>query len=293
MIEFHNAEVLDDEGKKEDRVDALEREGEESETKYDAKTLVVRSDMIPRPVRIVHSRGDGLAWRVWPGAKLLLRYIVNKKPDCLFRALPDGRTVPRRKRAQVLELGSGVGTVGLFCAAMGIRSVITDTEESVPALTRSLDANPFLKKEGKGKGVDEDEGGEDLAMAMALDWGKPADAEAAIRSLSSRSFGLKRLVVLLSDCTYWDCLYVPLASTLKRLLLAARECGGKGTVLCAHERRQWKTEKRFFTKRLRQHGLTAAVVHEGLREGEETNPLHALSGWNQRVYRIELAEGTS
>jgi len=285
MLEFVNEEVSGNDGAEEVEEDSSK---EKEEVRNEAKTLVVRSDLIRQPLRIVHSRGDGLAWRVWPGAKLLLRYIVEKKPNCLFRTLPDGRTIPRARRAQVIELGSGVGTVGLFCAAMGIRSTITDTEESVPALNRSLVANSFLTKCG---GSDAEEEGENLAMAMALDWGKQTDATRAIRALSSRSVGLKKLVVLLSDCTYWDCLYVPLASTLRHLLLAARECGGKGTVLCAHERRQWKTEKRFFTKRLRQHGLTATAVYEGLREGEETNPLHELSGWNQRVYRIELADG--
>ena len=63
---------------------------------------------------------------------------------------------------------------------------------------------------------------------------------------------MKRVVIVLTDCTYWDSLFVPLASTIQYILEAIRAEGGHGIALCAHDRLQWKFEKRFFTKRLRQ-----------------------------------------
>lgn len=56
---------------------------------------------LPRPVRVVSSRGDGIAWRIWPGASLLLQYIADELPGCLFRRIAVAALAPvlcRRSR---------------------------------------------------------------------------------------------------------------------------------------------------------------------------------------------------
>lgn len=257
---------------------------EEDETESNAKQrLLLKCDLLQRDIVVVHSRGDGIAWRVWPGATYLLEYIANERPDCLFR-----KGNPRCSRTTVLELGSGVGTVGLFCAGMGMRTILTDTEEAVRALERSVAEN-----EDTAIVADADTchsfSQRKRVVVMRLDWNSKKDAELVLQKMAEGPFGLKRVIIVLSDCTYWDSLFVPLASTIERLLLGIKDSGGQGIVLCAHERRQWKIEKRFFTKRLRQHHLDANVVAERLRDGSETNATHALTGWNQRVYKISLS----
>ena len=227
-------------------------------------------------IHIIQQRGDGLAFRIWPAASLLTDYILKSRPDCLYRTFADGSKQPRRKRCMVLELGAGVGTLGLLTAALGIPTLVTEIEDSVPALERSIKANAFKS--------------EDRIASMPLNWFEKSDADKVIAILKKRN-EMKRVVIVLTDCTYWDSLFVPLASTIQYILEAVRAEGGHGVALCAHERRQWKIEKRFFTKRLRQHKLGTKVIHECLRVGEETNNTHEHSGgWNQRIYEIRLVD---
>jgi hypothetical protein len=249
-------------------------DSDEKKVKNKTRCLIIKHDSLENKfIRIIHSRGDGLAFRIWPAASLLTDYILKHQPDCLYRTMKDGTKQPRRKRGIVLELGAGVGTLGLLTASLGLRTIVTELKESVPALERSIKANKFDSER---------------IFAMPLNWFESADADKVIAILRKKN-ELKRVVILLTDCTYWDSLFVPLASTIQRILERVRAEGGNGVALCGHERRQWKTEKRFFTKRLRQHKLEAETIHECLRVGEETNSTHEHSGgWNQRIYEIRL-----
>jgi hypothetical protein len=187
--------------------------------------------------------------------------------------MKDGTKQPRRKRGIVLELGAGVGTLGLLTAALGLRTIVTEKKECINALERSIRANKFDSER---------------IVAMPLNWCEKLDTDKTVAILKKRN-ELKRVVIVLTDCTYWDTLFVPLSRTIQQILQAVRDEGGQGVALCGYERRRWKIEKRFFTKRLRQHNLEADVIHECLRVGEETNCTHEHSGgWNQRIYEIRL-----
>ena len=49
-----------------------------------------------------------------------------------------------------VELGAGVGLVGLALAAMGARATVTDVRKVLPLLRRNLAANGFDPADGKG-----------------------------------------------------------------------------------------------------------------------------------------------
>ena len=78
----------------------------------------------------------------------------------------------------VLELGAGVGTLGLLTAALGIPTLVTEIEDSVPALERSIKANAFKS--------------EDRIASMPLNWFEKSDADKVIAILKKRNLSSAR-----------------------------------------------------------------------------------------------------
>merc|ERR1712107_421744 len=67
----------------------------------------------------------------------------------------------------------------------------------------------------------------------------------------------RRVFAVGAGIAYWECLHIPLAETLAGLCVA----GGEAVI--GHFQRDWKVERRFWTKVLPRHGLQAVVVWEG------------------------------
>ena len=160
---------------------------------------------LERPTAVL----DGFGHVVWDAAFLLVKWL-----EAMPAALLAGRTV--------VEVGSGVGLVGLAAAALGARVVLTDMPD-VLALTRAnLAANLDLVRRSRTGSV----------CVRTLRWGDArdmadllADADATGRRQPD--------VVLASDVVYQDALFAPLIATLAALagphttvLLAARERHG-------------------------------------------------------------------
>lgn len=210
-------------------------------------------------ISVVHERGRGIAWRIWPGAHALMDWLESNKEnwcdsDC-----------------HCVEIGAGVGLVGLACAGFGAsRVTLTDLPQELGALERSRDTNRPLVR--------------DRVTVAPLRFGESQDVD------SVASLG-KKLVVVGSELIYWESLFEPIASTLDRFIH-----NYNAVAYIGYRTRVWKTEKRFFTKILKQHGLDCEVVGEYFAQEEDSSSQvtdgHVLykedrgQEWNTRVYKI-------
>jgi len=218
-------------------------------------------------VKVVHERGRGIAWRIWPAAHVLLQHLEN--------------SAPLSSDLWVLELGAGVGLVGICCASWGAKKVfLTDLDEALPALKRSVAANEECVSA--------------KVQVCKLAYG---DIEALHLLLQDIPIGADLLVVG-SDLTYWESLYEPLAITMKEIL----DVHPKTKILLAHTKRDWGgTEKRFFTKLLSQNGLNVDIVESFIVEERDAEKQHGTAElmkmekvndenpeWTTRLYGVSL-----
>ena len=214
-----------------------------------------------KDISIVHERGRGIAWRIWPAAHILVEWLEKNK------------AVIKSEPTHVVEIGAGVGMVGVCCAALGADLVtLTDLDEALPALARTAEANPGLS--------------EKLRVAR-LFFGHKDDMRNVVQSTESR------LIIVGSDLVYFESLFLPLAETMRELCYEY-----DATVYLAYKKRIWKNEKRFFSKILEQHGLKAEVVFETIVE-EQDGLSQAADGrvqvaegliWNSRIFKISRFE---
>jgi predicted nicotinamide N-methyase len=219
-------------------------------------------------ISVIHQRGRGIAWRIWPSAHVLIDWLEdNEKKWC-------------RRPVHCIEIGAGVGMVGIAAAAIGASKVtITDLPEAIDAVQRSVDANmPRIRSR---------------ISVQPLSYGNQTEIDQVLSSLD-RTW---KLVILASDIIYWESLFIPIAETLHRFIHQHR-----ATAYIGYRKRDWKTEKRFFTKILAQYKLKCDVVYECQVEEEDgvsqetdgrvvyheilENEVPQDSSWNSRVYRI-------
>eukprot|EP01051_Picozoa_sp_SAG22_P000249 SAG22_NODE_5_length_41775_cov_111.520971_12_plen_387_part_00 len=168
---------------------------------------------------------------LWGGARLLTAHLMGR-PD-IRAAIAGG--------AAVVEVGGGLGLVGMAAAKLGARSVtITDLPEVLPLLRHNIAANfpavtatvpaaPAGGGRGNASGQPGEEGAVGLVRAMALDWTR-CDAKAAT---AAWAFGSSRAEepdghtraeswVVGADVLYDPQLVQPLAETVRMLCSHAR-----------------------------------------------------------------------
>jgi predicted nicotinamide N-methyase len=221
-----------------------------------------------KSIAVVHERGRGIAWRIWPAAHVLIDWMEkNQRRWC-------------KNITHCIEIGAGVGLVGIAAAALGSDSVtITDLPEELAAIRRSVDCNEDVLKS--------------TVNVEALRFGNVQDMQAMINTIPTKT----RIVILASDIVYWESLFIPIAETLS---FFAKERNAVSYI--GYKIRHWKTEKRFFTKILSQYNLHAEVVFEGLIEeddlmsqtssgtvhykNDENTSEQNENSWNTRVYKI-------
>lgn len=217
------------------------------------------------PPAVVDIPGAGVAaLRVSPDAVAMLRWL-DGNPE----ALPQGPVL-------LLELGCGAGLLGLACATMRPEAtlVLTDVAPILPYAERSVAANEALS----GR-----------ALARPLPFGDVAALDAVLAEFEQRP-----VVALGAGIFYWECVYEPLLDSLVQLCHGAHQ----GTALLGYFRRDWKVERRLWTKLMPQRGLAAEVLWEG--EVDEPDDASAFAPactrtpgeWNARVYRV-FAEAPS
>uniref|UniRef100_A0A7S4VU57 Calmodulin-lysine N-methyltransferase n=1 Tax=Alexandrium monilatum TaxID=311494 RepID=A0A7S4VU57_9DINO len=147
--------------------------------------------------------------RVWPAAVALARFFERSPRDSVL-----GR--------RVLELGCGLGLVGLAALAMGAeRVLLTDVAGMLPTLWRTLELNPFFCRRG-------------LVEVDDLDWRHVAEGRKTVPG----PFGL----ICWADCVHWPELFEPLCATLERL-------AGPDTVVLFSAESRGRTEA--FLQRMR------------------------------------------
>lgn len=150
---------------------------------HSAERLIVslaglRLAVVQQPTSLT-ARRVGVGACLWDGALVLAGYLA---------AQPQYSYVGCR----AVELGAGVGLVGLALAKMGAQAVITDIEKVLPLLNDNLVANGFPPEhrppEGRG-----------WAAAAELEWGRPGWMR-TVRRLADPPPDL----VLAADCCYID-----------------------------------------------------------------------------------------
>eukprot|EP00811_Abedinium_folium_P009493 NODE_18775_length_877_cov_3.458667.p1 GENE.NODE_18775_length_877_cov_3.458667~~NODE_18775_length_877_cov_3.458667.p1 ORF type:complete len:284 (+),score=121.07 NODE_18775_length_877_cov_3.458667:65-853(+) len=180
----------------------------------------------------------------------------------------------------LVELGSGAGLLGFACAALIANAtlVLTDVAELVPFAQRSIAANePALASR---------------CVARPLPFGDAAALDAVLGEFAAQA-PAPAVVAVGAGIFYWECVYTPLAETLEHLC-----CRAGGQALLGYFRRDWKVERRFWTKLLPQRGLEVEILWEGVAPEPTDTATFApvctrtLDGeWNARVYRIVRAQG--
>lgn len=240
------------------------------------EVAVVTGDAPPACIDVT---GAGVAaLRISPDAVGFLQWLEGQPAQ-----LPQGPAV-------LIELGSGHGLIGLACAQLLPESslVLTDVAELLPFAERSVAENeePLQSRTAMrplpfGDAAALDAILAEFAAVPAGDEGGEERAAAGADAAPGR-----RIIALGAGIAYWECLHAPLAETLERL------CAAGGEAIIGYFRRDWKEERRLWTKVLQQRGLKVEV----LWEGEVQEPTNSASfapacsrdsgEWNARVYHV-------
>ncbi len=213
---------------------------------------------------MLHERGAGIAWRIWPSAHYLLDFIVRNQS--VWR---DEQGPKDPARTHVLELGAGVGLVGICCAAQLPVGRVTLTDVVLEPLVRSVEANDVQVRS--------------RLHVERLSWGEPLPEFLEPPATSDTDNGETSLLVVASDCVYWESLAAPLADTLSLL------CARGAVAYIAQRKRDWRTERRFFTRLLRQRGLQAEVVSQAMCVELEAD----VQAGEARIHSVPIADSAA
>jgi len=237
------------------------------ELEGEATELVHRSESIRGAfeVRLVQRKIKGIAHQLWPAATHLCRYI-DANLDTVFSAYGG------LENCRAIELGAGIGLVGVYLAALGCkRVVLTDLPEAMELLQTN-------------SGVNDCAG---AAAAMPLCWGNASETEAALSAAlpAESDAPPPPLLIVAADCVYWESLFEPLVDTLCELCLRNSRSRG-ARVLMSHVRR-WRRDAKFF-KLCCKRGLRVDVLSETMEHvpAEHTGKLERAI---TRVYLISSA----
>lgn len=174
-------------------------------------------------------QGRGTGWSVWDAAAATAQYL---------EAASTAGLLLRHRWASVLELGSGTGLAGLAAAAvLRLPTLLTDLPEVLPALRRSVDANPSLSP---------------LVSLAPLDWHSPrlppeahalpptGDGSSSSGSSGRASSGGGRLVIA-ADCVWLEELVAPFVAALEAVATTPADA-----VLLAYQSRSTRVDGLLF-----------------------------------------------
>jgi hypothetical protein len=244
--------------------------------------------------------GGSIAQRLWPAAEYLANFVVtvdsssraSDENDTSGRSFSSDRKEPvlevlkellgpqNTNVLPIIELGAGVGLTGIELATqLSARVLLTDLEIGLPLLQK----NALLNQEGYRLGTD-------AVDVMKLGWGVPEDYQKALdwylelATAAAVPMPLP-LLILGSDCVYWECLHEPLEDTLCRLLSAAPP----GSMCLLANMRRWKRDNTFYQSigkrtRTQTHELQCTCLQETVRrDGTEREIMRVFAvQWVQR-----------
>ncbi|KAJ9585072.1 hypothetical protein L9F63_020580 [Diploptera punctata] len=129
---------------------------------------------------------------VWDAALVLSKYLErrynNNDKLCL-------------KEKSILELGAGLGCVGLTAACLGAQVMMTDLPEVMPLLEMNIEMNRQVWSSCGGK-----------AHSQVLQWG--ADVNDSFKTPD---------IILLADCVYYEESVEPLVKTFRAMASTSTE----------------------------------------------------------------------
>ena len=213
-------------------------------------------------VSVYEEKHRGIAFQLWPAARLLCNYIDEHKDEQDISSHTSSNGV-------IIELGAGIGLCGLYLSACGAGHVIiTDLKEAMDIMEKNISLNIDQSTDARA---------ERIVEAKELKWGFRQDIEEIFASLT---YGTNSPpLIIASDCVYWECLFTPFFETL-RILVEEYNC----TVLISHVKR-WKKDEKFFN--MCRKKMNVDIVKEDVCYIKEEN---SLSGKERRqvsrIYKI-------
>jgi hypothetical protein len=263
---------------------------EDSDTSATA-TSSGRSAVVRREIMHVvleeQQEGGSIAERLWPAAEYLAKFVLSiakevassssqnessrsfssDRKEIVLEVLKELLVPPQNNTLSndehvlpIVELGAGIGLTGIELATqLSVRVLLTDLEVARPLLQK----NALLNQESYLLGPN-------AVEVLKLGWGVEEDYQTALdwyHEVSANSDAKQTpLLILGSDCVYWENLHEPLEDTLYRLLSLAPV---KSMCLLATVRR-WKRDNTFYQnlgKRTRTatHELQCTCLQETVR----------------------------
>ncbi|KAK1947856.1 EEF1A lysine methyltransferase 3 [Phytophthora citrophthora] len=137
---------------------------------------------------------------VWDAALLLADYLQTKAQQ----PTGDGRFTIRGKK--VVELGAGVGLVGMMLAVLGAQVTLTDQEYALPLLSKNVAIN--FVGDGKAANI-----AASVPAVEECQWGEPFQAGGILTSWKKNTD-----VVVFSDVLYHASAFLLLIKTLHELV---------------------------------------------------------------------------
>jgi hypothetical protein len=272
--------------------------------------------------------GGSIAQRLWPSAEYLATFVLdcyNGKMTCetlqqqqqqcttnhhhlgqkarnllLSLSLLEKLTTNLQQSASplhILELGAGIGLVGLELATqLNARVLLTELDEGLPLLrqNRLLNMERFcLGGQEDAVQVDRLQWGNAQDVKKALEWynSSKATTTAAVTTGESSSSSEQQqhpLLILASDCVYWQECHKPLEEALAGLLSAVPS---NSLCLLAGPRR-WKRDNTFYqnlgkASRTKTHSLQCTCLQETVSRRTTTTTTDGQEGASSReVMRI-------
>jgi hypothetical protein len=194
--------------------------------------------------------GGSIAQRLWPAAEYLARFVMEQKETIDTEA----------NTLSILELGAGVGLTGLQLATqLRCRVLLTDLPEAMPLLERNIELNRdrfVLKWEA--------------VQAQVLSWGDEEHIQKALAWILEND---GPILILASDCVYFQELHAPLEQTLRQLLEPLSSTSRTTKCWIAGMRR-WKRDNAFYANlgqrtRTATHELTCDCLQETVSRDED------------------------
>ncbi|POM70174.1 Hypothetical protein PHPALM_13431, partial [Phytophthora palmivora] len=168
-------------------------------------------------ILLAESPGNlGIGGKLWDSCLVLTRYLAARREVLVGK--------------RVVELGSGLGLVGIFCAMLGARVTLTDMKEVIPLLEYNIRLN-FSEETTADNTLQSSVKGGAVALPVAREhlWGEPP-----------HDLPVQPDVLVLSDVVYDPEGYAPLVSSLEALAASPETL-----VLMAHRSRN-PMEHQFF-----------------------------------------------
>jgi Lysine methyltransferase len=222
--------------------------------------------------------GGSIAQRLWPAAEYLTRFVVeafhpeglqslsmSRNGSAEFEGLQNLLLSSSSSPLLLLELGAGLGLTGMAIAAQIVenqgkvcRVLATDLEEGLPMLKANIQLNQHrwncqsTVTSGENNDLEGNElksslRGVSCVEAQRLLWGTKPDCELALdwlypERIEQQKLEEQPLLILGSDCVYWEQLHVPLIQTLTSLLSQSPP----GSMCLLAGMRRWKRDNTFY-----------------------------------------------